>query len=1318
MASTNFVPPTWIPDENRDRCALCKIQFSMFSRRHHCRLCGDIYCASCSNFTAIVPFLHNDHRPVRHCSVCHNLCVLNQPDRRLHFLDDQTQKHVRKAAEAFLLFEQVEGIAIVQRPNSSTNEPTAIVASAATSYHVKHKLPSYHPDILTTVIDLWWMQQRTRCREPCKWGCMSVLNDVPLAASIEMEISIQRPVKTKGICRIDVEQLASSSELQRFPVSRVRRSTQNRELLGHILLLAVDKGQHRRHREKKSGGDGHGRDGNDDKLSMSDDHHNTSAAAGGAHSSSCRDELRWLVYDFALFSTFLTVVFALVPHYIFGNQSLLDVNVHVFFQKVERHWFQAWLPTPPLVSRSRTASDVIIVVLLISALALRGVVTCFRWCLANKHRRTSRRTSDPRQPMSWKAPTTATTATAAPATPPSTTTLRTLSFIPVGFERFSAQITREHGALKEKDHYAAYSDSELTMSTPPMPLRQSIDEAVRSFVRDCGSESGWLYRGRMHGVERYVGTRSAYPSAKGVGIINASLKNVFDVLTLRQGHNDPIGSFGKKQVGVIDRNGERNINCELEMTNRLILKKYDAHTRIEQVEYNMTKGTQGGDYIKDQHAFPGVRPRQFVSVHHWRVISETEKTVVILSFGTTLMESVASSMPISSLSSSKNTGSDDDDDDDGAGNDRSARYVRGECYGGWMLHPTNQGKSTVVTRLSVVDMRMFTPELEERITTGVPCEIEVLRDIVCSRSLKTKISADMAGNGGLFVHNVRTSPKRTSSPSQLPSESPSESQSRMQSTIETDIDTSHLVTSDLTLASAATTLCVDFLSTCVSNNNWDFYLEENNVKLYRRPKQGKYAEAKGIGVLNYPPSACLSMVNRCSIQNTKASPNPLASKLDSDKLEQRIVADLSGNGHLTLEYMRFRGVPLVVTPRDFVNLTHWRTLPDGALLRCGTTASADLQARFCPPTHGHVRADACLGGWLFEPLEQGRKTKATLIVCLDLKGSLPSWLIAQVTKTQPLCITKLGELLDEDVIKSGCRSRDEYIQRSLENPTQNISPSTPSTPSTLSTPSTPFTPFISSTLGNELKERKAANDVQNPEVKEQCAVNNRIDKMLVKAVDLSTNSSPQWALMFEQDGLVAETLEDGGNLITVRGVLDFPYPPYAIIKLINACNDMHDPRSYRKSPSMKKTKLLKEYDERTAIRYLEMKGLGFVSGRDFCNIHHWRSVDGGAIHAVAFVEERLDLCPVVSGLVRAELIIAGYVLTPIKNEETKNMTTRVTYVVKTDIKGSIPQWIVKIKSKEQPAQLLTLRKMLDEESERHPGGKYGFIEENMSIPKS
>ena len=52
--------------------------------------------------------------------------------------------------------------------------------------------------------------------------------------------------------------------------------------------------------------------------------------------------------------------------------------------------------------------------------------------------------------------------------------------------------------------------------------------------------------------------------------------------------------------------------------------------------------------------------------------------------------------------------------------------------------------------------------------------------------------------------------------------------------------------------------------------------------------------------------------------------------------------------------------------------------------------------------------------------------------------------------------------------------------------------------------------------------------------------------------------------------------------------------------------------------------------------------------------------------------------------------------------------TKVTYVVKTDIKGAIPGWVKARKAREQPMQLATIRKMLDEEAAEAVVASGGF----------
>ena len=40
----------WMPDQLCKTCYACEAQFTVFRRRHHCRLCGQVFCSRCSSF--------------------------------------------------------------------------------------------------------------------------------------------------------------------------------------------------------------------------------------------------------------------------------------------------------------------------------------------------------------------------------------------------------------------------------------------------------------------------------------------------------------------------------------------------------------------------------------------------------------------------------------------------------------------------------------------------------------------------------------------------------------------------------------------------------------------------------------------------------------------------------------------------------------------------------------------------------------------------------------------------------------------------------------------------------------------------------------------------------------------------------------------------------------------------------------------------------------------------------------------------------------------------------------------------------------------
>lgn len=48
--------PHWQPDAEVMHCPICRTQFTMFVRKHHCRKCGRVVCASCSPHRITIPY--------------------------------------------------------------------------------------------------------------------------------------------------------------------------------------------------------------------------------------------------------------------------------------------------------------------------------------------------------------------------------------------------------------------------------------------------------------------------------------------------------------------------------------------------------------------------------------------------------------------------------------------------------------------------------------------------------------------------------------------------------------------------------------------------------------------------------------------------------------------------------------------------------------------------------------------------------------------------------------------------------------------------------------------------------------------------------------------------------------------------------------------------------------------------------------------------------------------------------------------------------------------------------------------------------------
>ena len=68
----------WMPDQVAVECYDCASKFTTFRRKHHCRICGQIFCSKCCGIFISGRYL-NVHGSIRVCNTCHHNIEENPP---------------------------------------------------------------------------------------------------------------------------------------------------------------------------------------------------------------------------------------------------------------------------------------------------------------------------------------------------------------------------------------------------------------------------------------------------------------------------------------------------------------------------------------------------------------------------------------------------------------------------------------------------------------------------------------------------------------------------------------------------------------------------------------------------------------------------------------------------------------------------------------------------------------------------------------------------------------------------------------------------------------------------------------------------------------------------------------------------------------------------------------------------------------------------------------------------------------------------------------------------------------------------------------
>jgi hypothetical protein len=196
-----------------------------------------------------------------------------------------------------------------------------------------------------------------------------------------------------------------------------------------------------------------------------------------------------------------------------------------------------------------------------------------------------------------------------------------------------------------------------------------------------------------------------------------------------------------------------------------------------------------------------------------------------------------------------------------------------------------------------------------------------------------------------------------------------------------------------------------------------------------------------------------------------------------------------------------------------------------------------------------------------------------------------------------------------------------------------------------------------------------------------------IEKAVSAMLSAVQPSASGWEPIFEKKGVTAR--KRPGGVICVRGDSLLPFSLGEIFCMIQNAEHFADI-----NPQIGSSKVIKTYSSNTYVQYIKFKQIWPTAARDFLNITHWRLLGDNRIVIISFRDRHTKFAEI-DGVVRGDLILGGYVLTP------SPQGTLVQYLVQSDLKGTIPSSVVTFVSYTQPMIVANLRKILEDNQKKN-----------------
>lgn len=122
----DYNAPVWVPDSRADKCACCSENFGLWRRKHHCRLCGQVVCWSCSQRNFLIASYEEGEqdRPARACDTCYESVFPETPEPNLVEADNGSVSTTANRIEQCNHEESMGGIRASRALDSDASLPS------------------------------------------------------------------------------------------------------------------------------------------------------------------------------------------------------------------------------------------------------------------------------------------------------------------------------------------------------------------------------------------------------------------------------------------------------------------------------------------------------------------------------------------------------------------------------------------------------------------------------------------------------------------------------------------------------------------------------------------------------------------------------------------------------------------------------------------------------------------------------------------------------------------------------------------------------------------------------------------------------------------------------------------------------------------------------------------------------------------------------------------------------------------------------------------------------------------------------------------